>query len=206
MQGLESKFENRSELPCGPNGECDDPENRSWNFNYLGCDIIVYMTVTRCLDNQNNLIVYFEEQDQIVDILSGSCTVDDSFIEGAYREAIRRFMPNVESQMPLCDSGGDPTVTSKQIKLNCRKYCYIPVFTIGEDPGYEWLNCSEEESCCIVTTEWCINSQEEIEGTVISEDQEGDCDGEEETCPYSQHTSPYAPSSSSPECIADRCS
>ena len=201
----EEFIENRSQTSCGPEGQCQNSINKSWNFNYLGCDIRVYMTVTECIDASGTLVVYFEESQQIVDILNGSCTVDLTFIEGAYLAAVENQMQSYKLQMPNCGSQNDPLVSSKQIKINCRKYCYIPVFALGGNPSYEWLDCSNQQSCCIVTTEWCVDGEGNTVGTIVSENQVGTCDGSQESCPFSNSISPYSPGNSDPECVVDRC-
>lgn len=204
-QAFATDIEQRTQVSCDPQGVCDPPQQRSWNFNYQGCGIRVYMTVTECPQLDGSLIVYFEEQQQIVDILNGSCQVDINFIEGAYREAVSRHMQNFIMRMPDCNSQDDPVVSSKFIKTNCQKYCYIPVFAVGGSPSYEWLDCSSQESCCIETTDWCVDGEGNKVGTLISEDQVGDCEGEEETCPFANVLSPFESGNSSPNCIADRC-
>lgn len=189
-----------------PEGVCQSTQNYSWNFNYLGCDIKVFMKVTECTDASGNITVYFEETQEIVNILGGSCSVTPPFIEGAYLIAVDTHMQgNYVNNMPDCSSEIDPTVSSKQIKINCRKYCYIPVFSVGDNPSYEWLDCANQESCCIVTTEWCLDGEGNAVGTVVSEDTVGDCEGDEESCPFPYAISPYSPGNSNPDCIADRC-
>lgn len=202
----EEVIETRSQASCVPEGICQNSQSYSWNFNYLGCDIKVYMKVTECTDGLGNITVYFEETLEIVDILSGSCSVTPSFIEGAYLAAVEIHMEgNYTNSMPDCRSESEPTVSSKQIKINCRKYCYIPVFSAGEYPSYEWLDCANQESCCIVTTEWCLDGEGNAVGTIVSEDTVGDCEGDEESCPFSNVISPYSPGNSNPDCIEDRC-
>jgi hypothetical protein len=166
-----TEVQTRGGVSCGPQGNCGPTVPQTLSFSFMGCWIKVYYKTTTC-DN----VVYFEEESEIVDILSGTCTVDIAFIEGAYAEAIRMHMQNLISQAPSCGGQGD-LLLSKQIKTECQRYCIGPS-PVGQT-NYYWTTCANVQSCCIETTHWC-----EVEGEVIidaskpiTQNQVGQCEG-----------------------------
>lgn len=180
-----TEVQTRGDTSCGPEGDnCGATTTWSLNFTFMGCSIKVYYRTINC-DN----IVYFEEEAEIVDILSGSCTVDIAFIEGAYDEAIRMHMQTEIANAPECGGVRD-LLLSKQIKTECQKYCIGPG-PVGET-NYYWTPCANVQSCCIETKYWC-----EVEGEVvvdtskpITQNQVGQCEGEFTGTCYQQGPTP----------------
>ncbi len=192
---VETKIDSRaSHLTCGPEGVCEEPITNIRQFNYQGCAVEVSFDVTMC---DNGTVIYFEETEEIVDILFGSCTVDESFIEGVYNQAIEDYMQSQIDRAPNCGSNST-LLTSKQINVECQKYC------IGPSPvgvtSYYWTPCAEVQSCCIVTREWCLDGEGNVVSGPPSNEQIGECEGFfTGTCYQTPTPIGYNP------CITSRC-
>jgi len=175
---LTENIENRGGPDCGPEGDCEPSVvEQVINVPVFGCSVTVIMRVTKCVDSYTgDITVYFEEEEEAIDI-NGDCDgVSLEFIEAAYTEAIFRYVQSqYRDQAPFCSSGGF-VLSSKQIKTECQKYCIGP--SLPGTTNYYWSACANVQSCCIVTQKWCRDG----EGNMIqdgppSNEQVGECEG-----------------------------
>lgn len=199
---VDATLTQRDNEPCGPQGLCDPTAfNQVISVNVGGCTVEVTVSITTCYDPSAGMTtVYFEDENEAISI-TGSCPgVDIAFIEASYAEAIFRYLEaHYEANAPTCSSGGS-ILQSKQIKMQCQKYCIGPG-PVGET-NYYWTPCATVQSCCIETQKWCVDGEGNLvkDGPSSSED-EGECSGFfEGTCFQQPSPINYNP------CKADRCS
>ena len=188
-QALTQALSQRS-TECGPpEGDfCDPPKVKTIGFQYGDCFVSVKLTITVCVKNGIEE-VYFEEES--VEVGTTSCFIQDpNFFENVYAQAVENQMARRE--IPNCDDG-DYALSAFHIKTSCAKKC--AGFSSGETISFVWVKCGE--ACCITETRYCLDKDGEIERTVVSDSQFGNCDG--------NNTAPCIVQGMSFHCVSERC-
>ncbi len=163
------------------------------------------MHVTLCIDEEQNVLVNFEEEvfwhhmDCIIDhdehfdhhhVGHWECE-HDAFYDYYYDEMMGIVLDILDDDLTSCDS---PTtnVISRYSKESCVTYCLA-----GEEPYWyvEIVDCGNRMACCALLESWCVNDAGEVIKTFISKDQIGECtpSSSEHPCPLSKKGHQFYP-------------
>lgn len=208
--------------------ECDPPEHDNClelNYQLEGLIDITHcvggvhdecllggaMTITLCIDEQQNVLVNFEEE---VFWHHMSCIIDhdehfdhhhvghwecehDAFYEFYYNQMMGVVLDILDDDLTSCDNL-ESNIMSRYSRETCVTYCLT-----GEEPYWQVsiVNCGNSTACCVLLENWCVNDEGNVEKTFISKDQIGSCTpgNFEHPCPASKKGEEFYP------CAARTC-